>query len=179
MMVFGRIYDRLVDMGLATSANVFRPEVCQADLVEKLGLVHSERYVTDFVRGKLDQRELRRIGFPWSEMLVRRTLSEVAGTIFTAELCLDTGVALSCAGGTHHGHRDFGSGFCIWNDLAVTAEVLIRSERVERVLIVDLDVHQGDGTAAIFSPENQCHREPPLPLSFYNGSWIEVTICAD
>lgn len=92
---------------------------------------------------------MRRIGFPWSPALVNRACTAVGGTVLTAELALQHGMASSTAGGTHHAFYHFGSGFCIFNDLVVAARLLLAQHRVHRVLIIDLDVHQGDGTAAI------------------------------
>ena len=92
---------------------------------------------------------MRRIGLPWSEGLVRRTVTAVGGTLLTVDLALTHGLAASTAGGTHHAFADFGSGFCIFNDMAIAARWAVHSGRARRVLIVDLDVHQGDGTAAI------------------------------
>ncbi|RME64211.1 MAG: histone deacetylase, partial [Caldilineae bacterium] len=101
--------------------------------------------------GRLDSRAMRRIGFPWSPALVTRTCAAVGGTILAARLALSHGVACSTAGGTHHAHRDWGSGYCIFNDLAVAARWVQREGLARRVLILDLDVHQGDGTATIFA----------------------------
>jgi acetoin utilization deacetylase AcuC-like enzyme len=109
--------------------------------------VHDFAYVDAFAAGTLDGKAMRRIGLPWSEPLVERTRAAVAGTLLAARLALRHGVACNTAGGTHHAHPDFGSGFCIFNDLAVAAKRLTTDGTVERVLIVDLDVHQGDGTA--------------------------------
>lgn len=110
---------------------------------------HAAEYVRAFEAGRLNRKAMRRIGFPWSEGLVRRTRATVGGAIAAAEAALQTGVSGQFAGGTHHAHRDFGAGFCIYNDLAVTALWAVRSGKATRVAIVDLDVHQGDGNAAI------------------------------
>jgi acetoin utilization deacetylase AcuC-like enzyme len=93
---------------------------------------------------------MRRIGFPWSEGLVHRTLASTGGTLAATRVALDTGVAGTVAGGTHHAFRNEGSGFCVFNDLAVAAEWARHNRGIHRIAIVDLDVHQGDGTAAIF-----------------------------
>ncbi|QDZ22751.1 histone deacetylase [Chloropicon primus] len=154
MPVFRRIYQKLMELNSIgrVDLQVHEPELCEASLREKLSLVHTEEYIHKFMLGDLDAKEIRRMGLPWSPSLVKRTLSELAGTMMAADLALSSpsGVALSCAGGTHHAHKDFGSGFCIFNDMGVTALSLLQEEKVARVLIVDLDVHQGDGTAAIF-----------------------------
>jgi acetoin utilization deacetylase AcuC-like enzyme len=96
---------------------------------------------------------MRRIGFPWSEQLARRTLASVGGTLAAATDALDTGFGGNLAGGTHHAFRAEGAGFCVFNDLAVAIQALRRQGRVRRVAVLDLDVHQGDGTASIFSAD--------------------------
>mmetsp|Transcript_33849 Transcript_33849/g.63747 ORF Transcript_33849/g.63747 Transcript_33849/m.63747 type:complete len:304 (+) Transcript_33849:345-1256(+) len=148
MGVFQRIMELLLERGIVRSHQVHTPSTMPTHKV--LELVHCPDYVRDFCQGSLPEAAMRRIGFPWSQVLVERTLAEVAGTMLTAELALKHGIACNTAGGTHHAFRDFGSGFCIINDLAVTAAHLLDRRAVRRVLIVDLDVHQGDGTAAIF-----------------------------
>jgi len=144
MPKFGIIHDILCDEGITTLESSRRPDLPDRRAVE---LVHRREYLDAFVAGDLDPRATRRIGLPWSETLVERTFRAVGGTILTARLALETGVACNSAGGTHHAHPGFGSGFCILNDLAVTARLLLEEGSVQRVLIVDLDVHQGDGTA--------------------------------
>lgn len=132
-------------------SNVYTPQ----DMVpiEHLCLAHDVAYVKNFLDGCLDAGQTRRIGFGNivnCPKLINRTQAEVAGTLLTAELALNHGLAVSTAGGTHHAFRAAGSGYCILNDLAVTTEILLHRGLVKRVLILDLDVHQGDGTAAIF-----------------------------
>jgi acetoin utilization deacetylase AcuC-like enzyme len=116
---------------------------------ESLMLAHDPSYVYAFLHGTLAPNVLRRIGFPWSENLVRRTLASVGGTIEAARDALALGWGGNLAGGTHHAFRDEGAGFCVFNDIAVA----IRALKVARPAIVDLDVHQGDGTAAIFTAD--------------------------
>ena len=152
MAVFQRIYERLLSRGVVAPRQVVAPQRLDPELLE---LVHCEEYVRNFMRGRLDKAALRRMGLPWSDELVPRTLAEVAGTRLTAELALQFGLACNTAGGTHHAHRAFGSGFCIFNDLAVTAMDLLEQGKVERVLVVDCDVHQGDGTAALLEGEDR------------------------
>lgn len=118
---------------------------------EFIRTVHDPNYVEDFRTGNLSKRHLRRIGLPWSEELVERTFRAVDGTIRTIELALDRGMACNTAGGTHHAFEDRGSGFCILNDLAVGACFARDRRNVERILILDLDVHQGNGTASLCS----------------------------
>jgi acetoin utilization deacetylase AcuC-like enzyme len=113
-----------------------------------IGLAHDGGYVRGVLDGTVDGRIMRRIGFPWSPGLVRRTLASVGGTLAATEDALRTGFGGNLAGGTHHAFRAEGSGFCVFNDLAVA----VRSHRL-RAAVVDLDVHQGDGTAAIFADD--------------------------
>jgi acetoin utilization deacetylase AcuC-like enzyme len=117
---------------------------------EQLLRVHSPEYLARVVQGKLDSREVRRIGLPWSPELVQRSRHSVGGTIAAAYGALDQGIGVNLAGGTHHAHRDWGSGFCVFNDVAVAARELQAKASIERILILDCDVHQGDGTASIF-----------------------------
>lgn len=113
-------------------------------------LVHERDYVERFLRGTLPPQVVRRIGFPWSEGLVRRTMASVGGTLMAAEDALDCGLGGNVAGGTHHAFRGEGSGFCVFNDIAVAILALRERGWVRRAAVVDLDVHQGDGTAQIF-----------------------------
>jgi len=118
---------------------------------ESLELVHTREYVQRFTNGRLDPAELRRLGFPWSPALVERSYRAVGGTIAAARHALVHGVAMNLAGGTHHAFADHGEGFCVFNDVAVTLRRLQGEGRVRRAAIVDLDVHQGNGTHAIFA----------------------------
>jgi acetoin utilization deacetylase AcuC-like enzyme len=110
--------------------------------------VHDPEYVRGFLEGTLDPKIMRRIGFPWSPQLVDRTLASVGGTLAASADALASGFGGNLAGGTHHAFRDEGSGFCVFNDLAIA----IRSLR-QRAAVLDLDVHQGDGTASIFEDD--------------------------
>jgi acetoin utilization deacetylase AcuC-like enzyme len=146
MPKFGKVYEHLVKDGLAALEQFHIPE--RAPL-EWLTLAHTGDYVRAYLQGTLDDKAMRRIGLPWSAELVNRTCTAVGGTVLTAQLALQHGLACNTAGGTHHAHADFGSGFCIFNDLAVAALYMLETTTIRRVLIVDLDVHQGDGTASI------------------------------
>lgn len=119
-----------------------------------LELVHTPEYIQAYLQGTLDPKAQRRIGLPWSSALVKRTCTAVGGTILTAKLALKHGLACNTAGGTHHAFPSYGSGFCIFNDLAIAARVLQQLKLVQKILIVDLDVHQGDGTAFIFQNDS-------------------------
>lgn len=112
--------------------------------------VHDAQYVREFLQGTLDARVMRRIGFPWSQGLVARTMASIGSTLAATRDALDRGWGGSLAGGTHHAFRSEGSGFCVFNDIAVA----IRAFALPRVSVVDLDVHQGDGTAQIFEGDS-------------------------
>ncbi|HVV87080.1 MAG TPA: histone deacetylase [Kofleriaceae bacterium] len=118
---------------------------------EELERVHDPAYVAAVLDGTLDARAQRRIGLPWSPALVARSSASAGGTVAAARAALVDGLAGNLAGGTHHAHRAYGSGFCVWNDLAVASAAMLAEGRVARVLVFDVDVHQGDGTAAIFA----------------------------
>lgn len=150
MVKFQMLYDRLLAEDIAHASQFYQPELPPLDWIE---LVHTPEYVRDYCEGTLDPRAQRRIGLPWSPLLVNRTCTAVGGTILTAQLALKHGLACNTAGGTHHAFPSYGSGFCIFNDMAIAAKVLLEQGRVNQILIVDLDVHQGDGTALIFQDE--------------------------
>jgi acetoin utilization deacetylase AcuC-like enzyme len=142
--------ERLLDLG------IFAPgELVAIDPIEREALLgaHGREYVDAIYSGTLGEQELRRIGFPWSEGLVKRSLASVHGTVAAARAALDDGVGCNLAGGTHHAFADFGSGFCVFNDVAVAVRLLQREGLLDRAAVVDLDVHQGDGTAAIFADD--------------------------
>ncbi len=121
--------------------------------LEDVCLVHDPKYVADVRQGTLGPVAIRRLGFPWSESLVVRAMRSVGGTLAALEWAMQLGAAGHIAGGTHHAFRDRGEGFCVFNDLAVAAAIAMRDHGARRVAIVDLDVHQGNGTAAIFARE--------------------------
>lgn len=148
MSKFRRLFDYLQASGLVLPdhRNLFAPDV--ADL-HTLAIAHCPNYLEDLLGNQGCPKAWRRVGLPWSEGLIERTLTAPNGTLLAARLALQYGIACHLAGGTHHAHRDFGSGFCLINDLAYTALSLLENSEVERILIFDCDVHQGDGTAAI------------------------------
>jgi acetoin utilization deacetylase AcuC-like enzyme len=124
---------------------------------DALALVHTSEYVRRFRDGALDTAELRRLGFPWSPALVERSYRAVGGTIEAARHALAHGIAMNLAGGTHHAFPDHGEGFCVFNDVAVAIRLLRRDGLVRRVAVVDLDVHQGNGTHAIFAGDDDVY----------------------
>ncbi|MXX78048.1 MAG: histone deacetylase, partial [Gemmatimonadales bacterium] len=120
---------------------------------EDLALVHTPEYMDKLRHGTLGRAEERRLGLPWSPALVRRSRLAVRGTIDAAWMALEDGVAANLAGGTHHAFPDHGEGFCVLNDVGVAVRVLRRGGWIRRALVVDLDVHQGNGTAAVFADD--------------------------
>jgi len=147
MPKFGLLRDHLLATHLVAPADIHAPDAPARDWLE---LVHTPAYLDAYCNGTLDPTAQRRIGLPWSPNLVTRTCRAVGGTIFTARLALERGIACNTAGGTHHAFPDFGAGFCIFNDLAIAARVVQTLGLARQILVVDLDVHQGDGTAFIF-----------------------------
>jgi acetoin utilization deacetylase AcuC-like enzyme len=116
-----------------------------------LMLVHTEDYVRRFVGGALGDAEVRTLGFPWSPELVERSRRAVGGTVAAARHALEHGIAMNLAGGTHHAFADHGEGFCVFNDVAIAIRSLQQNREIRRAAVIDLDVHQGNGTHAIFA----------------------------
>lgn len=147
---FELVRDRLVAEGTLSPAEIYEPREAS---VEDVLLVHTDDYVTRLRAGALTPRELRRLGLPWSKALVRRSFLATAGTIEAARSALGEGLGANLAGGTHHAFPDRGEGFCVLNDVAVAVRVLRREGLARRAAVVDLDVHQGNGTAHIFADD--------------------------
>ncbi|MEO6334818.1 MAG: histone deacetylase [Pyrinomonadaceae bacterium] len=149
---FELVRDKLLAEGTLNESEIAEPEPAAID---DLLLIHTKDYITRLCDGTLTAKEIRKLGLPWSESLVRRSLHAISGTITAAQLAVETGIASNLAGGTHHAYPDRGEGYCVLNDVAVAIRVLQRDGLARKFLIVDLDVHQGDGTAFIFrdSPE--------------------------
>jgi acetoin utilization deacetylase AcuC-like enzyme len=141
---------QLVREGIVEQSDFFDPEPIG---LENVYAVHERAYVDRFVNGMLSKQEIRRIGFEQSPLLVERELRIANGTLQGALRAFDTGIAFNIAGGTHHAGRSFGEGFCMVNDQAVAAKYLVDHHKAKKVLIIDLDVHQGNGTADIFGSE--------------------------
>lgn len=145
---FELVRDRLLDEKTVSQAEFVEPlPAAVADVL----LVHTEDYVTRLRAGALTERELRRLGLPWSKALVRRSFLAAGGTLAAAKWALANNVASNLAGGTHHAFADRGEGFCVLNDVAIAIRVLRREKLIERAGIIDCDVHQGNGTATIFA----------------------------
>jgi acetoin utilization deacetylase AcuC-like enzyme len=120
-----------------------------------LALVHTAEYLDHVEHGTLPRETQRRIGFPWSPEMVERARRSVGATIQSSRAALEDGAAANLAGGTHHAFSDRGEGFCVFNDVAVAARVLLRDRTIHRAAVVDCDVHQGNGTAAIFAGDDR------------------------
>ena len=145
---FTALHRILLAEGVVQPQDVVEPQEAQwADL----RLAHAGGYLGALAEGSLERAAERRMGLPWSKALVRRSRLATQGTLNAALMALEDGVAGNLAGGTHHAFADRGEGFCVLNDVAVSIRVLKRSRFVRRVLVIDLDVHQGNGTAAIFA----------------------------
>lgn len=147
MSKYGYLRDQLIAEKLVGAERLFTPALANAPL---LSLVHDHAYVDRVLALTLSAQEAKRIGLPQSEAMRRRVRLSAAGTLLAARLALAEGVACNAAGGSHHADYDGGAGFCVFNDVAIAASALISDGSVGRIVIVDLDVHQGDGTARIF-----------------------------
>jgi len=147
MSKFGKLCELLLADSIATPEQIHTPNPPPTEWIQ---LIHTPDYIQAYCNGTLDPKAQRRIGLPWSPGLVTRTCTAVGGTILTAKLALTHGIACNTAGGTHHAFPSYGSGFCIFNDLAIATRVIQTLGLVQKILILDLDVHQGDGTAFIF-----------------------------
>ena len=166
---------------------ILRERLCAAPFFEQLDLeipppavdrdlllVHQSDYLEKVKYGTLSAREIRRLGLPWAPALVERARRSVGGTIAACTSALEQGVAVNLAGGTHHAFPDHGEGFCVFNDAAVAARVLQRDGLIRQILILDTDVHQGNGTAAIFSGDPSVftfsiHGEKNFPFRKHAG----------
>ena len=148
MAKYSRLRERILAEGIVAPEDLHEAPLASLD---DLRLVHDPGYVDAVANGTVRPEIQRRIGFPWSPQMVERARRSVGATIAAARAALDDGMAANLAGGTHHAFADRGEGFCVFNDVAVGVRVLQRNGHANRIAIVDLDVHQGNGTAAIFS----------------------------
>ncbi|MEL6438013.1 MAG: histone deacetylase [Cyanobacteria bacterium J06621_8] len=189
MPKFKILRDLLLQDKVIVPEQIFQPEL---PALETIQLVHTPDYVQAYCNGTLEPRAQRRIGLPWSEALAHRTRIAVGGTILAAQLALEYGCGCNTAGGTHHAFPDYGSGFCIFNDLAIASRALLQQGLAEKILILDCDVHQGDGTAFIFQDEprvftfsmhceanfpgkkQQSDRDIPLPVGLDDEGYLQI-----
>jgi acetoin utilization deacetylase AcuC-like enzyme len=151
---YSLLRERVVAQGIVAADHVYDPpRVSRDDLV----LVHTEDYVDRVTRGELSRDEERRLGFPWSTALVERSYRAAGGTLAAARGALDHGIAMNLAGGTHHAFPGHGEGFCVFNDVAIAIRALQRDRLIERAAVIDLDVHQGNGTHAVFAGDDSVY----------------------
>jgi acetoin utilization deacetylase AcuC-like enzyme len=148
---FELVRDRLLAEGTLEPSEIVEPPPAP---LEDVLLVHTEDYVSRLCNGQLTSKELRRLGLPWSESLVRRSFYAVGGTLAATHAALAEGYSSNLAGGTHHSFADRGEGFCVLNDVAIAIRAMRARNRIHRAAIVDCDVHQGNGTATIFAVDN-------------------------
>jgi acetoin utilization deacetylase AcuC-like enzyme len=148
---YALLRERVVAEGIVTPDRVLDPDAASDEL---LRLVHTADYVDRFVSGRMTAAEMRRIGFPWSPALVERSRRAVGGTLAASRHALAHGSAMNLAGGTHHAFADHGEGFCVFNDVAIAVRALRAEGLIRRVAVIDLDVHQGNGTHAVFAGDD-------------------------
>jgi acetoin utilization deacetylase AcuC-like enzyme len=154
MAKYRLLKERVINDGIIPPSRVLEPDRAPRDDVR---LVHTEPYVEDIDAGRLDGAAERRLGFPWSPALVERSYRSVGGTIAASHAALEHGIAINLSGGTHHAFADHGEGFCVFNDVAIAIRTLQRYGRVRRAVVIDLDVHQGNGTNAIFAGDERVY----------------------
>lgn len=145
---FRILANRCRDRGWLRGETFIRPEPCRIADLER---VHTPAYIQAVLTGAVEAKAQRRAGLPWSPELAARSQTAVGGTLATARAALQHGAACHLAGGTHHALADCGAGYCIFNDLAVTAATLLATGEVQRLAIIDADVHQGDGSARLLA----------------------------
>lgn len=150
MIKYELIPEQLLYEGTITEKNLFSPTPCPDEIVL---WTHDREYLQKLHQQKLSEKEQRHIGFPQSPSLTLRELVITQGTIDCCHFAMEYGIALNVAGGTHHAFADRGEGFCLLNDFGVAANYLLKKKLAERILIIDLDVHQGNGTASLFSDQ--------------------------
>ncbi|GGE13047.1 histone deacetylase family protein [Psychroflexus salis] len=143
---------QLLHEGTCTEENFFEPEIPSDEFILK---AHDSTYVHDLYNLQIEPRAARKIGFPLSEELVKRERIITDGTIKACDYALQNGVAMNIAGGTHHAYSNRGEAFCMLNDQAIGAHYLLSKPHINKILIVDLDVHQGNGTAEIFQNDDR------------------------
>jgi acetoin utilization deacetylase AcuC-like enzyme len=151
------VHQHLLETGAAAESDFVRPQTIA--LEDVLG-VHERGYVQRLIDGTLSEEEILQMELPYSKALIDATLLGCGGTLEAARLALRNGVACSIGGGFHHAHRDHGEGFCILHDVAIALARLLQDGEIESAMVIDLDVHDGNGTAAIFPPTGEKHRGP-------------------
>lgn len=147
---YRRVREQLLSEATLRPAELLEPTLAEP---RDIRLVHTREYWENLQRGTLPADAVRRLGFPWSESLVRRSRASVQGTLTAARIAIREAIGVNLAGGTHHAFPDRGEGYCILNDVAIAIRVLQYDGWMQRMAVVDCDVHQGNGTAAIFADE--------------------------
>jgi len=148
MEKYALLRERVLNEGIIIADQLHIPEPAS---ITELARAHDPAYIERVLNGQLTSAELRRIGFPWSPQMVERSRRSAGATIAACRTALSEGVGVNLAGGTHHAFTDAGAGYCVFNDAAVAARAMQAEGRVRRIAIIDCDVHQGDGTAAILA----------------------------
>lgn len=166
MIKYELLPQQLLHEGTAVQSDFYKPGMPD---MAPIYAVHNAEYVNHLLALTLDARAVRKIGFPLSAELVERELRIAQGTIWSCEQALQKGIAFNIAGGTHHAYSDRGEAFCLLNDQAIGAQYLLDNNFAKTILIVDLDVHQGNGTAEIFTGNDavftfSMHGKPTIPL---------------
>ncbi len=142
---FGELADYLIKNKIVK--NFHKPYPCSYETLKR---AHSEKYIKDIKNKTLDKNGVKKIGFPLVDSVVQRSLVATGGTVLAAKLSVNNGLACNTAGGSHHANFDGGAGYCVFNDVAVASQYLLDRELAKRILIIDLDVHQGNGNSDIF-----------------------------
>ena len=149
---YSLIPQQLIYEGTVQDKQFFHPDPISEEIIL---LTHSAKYWEDLKNQTLSEKEIRAIGFPMTPLLVERGRHIAAGTLQCVEYAIKHGISMNAAGGTHHAFKEKGEGFCVFNDIAIAANHLIHSNKFNNILIVDLDVHQGNGSASIFNGQGQ------------------------
>ncbi|MEY4030497.1 MAG: hypothetical protein RJA90_1751 [Bacteroidota bacterium] len=149
---YSLIPQQLLYEGTVQEKQFFQPDPISEEIIL---LTHSAKYWEDLKNQTLSEKEIRAIGFPMTPLLVERGRHIAAGTLQCVEYAVKHGISMNAAGGTHHAFKEKGEGFCVFNDIAIAANYLIHSNKFNNILIVDLDVHQGNGSASIFNGQGQ------------------------
>ena len=172
---FSDLFHHLQTLSFANQLEVCQPEPAPS---KRLQRAHASYYIDKVAQDQLSSSDLRQISLPWSERLRQRSFLAIEGTYMTAKQALKSGMACHVGGGTHHAHRNHGLDFCVFNDLGYAAKNLIAEGHVEKVLILDLDVHQGHGTIDICQGDPHIftctiHSESTFPFENKSG-WMDL-----
>lgn len=158
---YSRLRERVTETNIVDPKDMCIPH---AATLEEILRVHDPDYVRRVINGELTSKEIQRIGFPWSDSLVERARRSCGATIEASRAAVQDGFAVNLAGGTHHAFSDRGEGYCLFNDSAIASRAMQQEDLVKRILIIDCDVHQGNGTASIFAGDSTV-----FTFSIHNG----------